>query len=169
MPEVTISSMSGGISLQTLQPGTLAPLSLLAGAGLAIMVLAADSNAVTSEPPPRSMFTQSTAGPSHVDFGPQDVLADTFRALAAQWIADTSTFSSDLGSFVMHWAYQRIIGLGPPAVPFVLAELVRHPDHWGWALSAITGENPVPAEAEGDIEAIAEAWIRWGRARNLIS
>jgi hypothetical protein len=102
-------------------------------------------------------------------FEPQGAIEAKFEALARQWVADTTTFSSDFGSIVMHWAYQRIIGLGPPVVPLILAELVRSPDHWGWALSAITGENPVPPEEEGDVEATAAAWIAWGRARGLVS
>jgi hypothetical protein len=54
-------------------------------------------------------------------------------------------------------------------VPAILAELQRSPGHWGPALSAITGERPVPNEAEGDVEAITEAWLDWGRAHGLVA
>ena len=64
--------------------------------------------------------------------------------------------------------YQRIIGMGSQVVPLLLAELERRPDHWGWALEMITGENPVPAEAEGKLKMIAQAWVDWGRARRLV-
>lgn len=65
-------------------------------------------------------------------------------------------------------AYQRIIGMGDRAVPLILAELEREagdPDHWGWALHAITGDDPIPEEAAGDTVQIARAWLDWGRAR----
>ena len=70
---------------------------------------------------------------------------------------------------VMHPAYQRIIGMGRRAVPLLLGELEKKPGHWFWALNAIAGENPVPAEAEGKLGDMAQAWLGWGRERGLIS
>ena len=57
------------------------------------------------------------------------------------------------------FSYQRIIGLGPKVVPLILVELQKETDHWFWALEAITGENPVPKEDAGDVEASARGWI----------
>jgi hypothetical protein len=59
----------------------------------------------------------------------------------------------------MHPAYQQIIGLGPAGVPLLLRELEREPDHWFWALRAITGEDPVPEEARGRLREMAAAWL----------
>jgi hypothetical protein len=98
-----------------------------------------------------------------------DAIKAQFELLAAQWVAETTSSSSDYWHYVSHWTYQMIIGMGWDVVPLILESLRRTPDHWGWALEVVTGENPVPAEAAGDIEAIAEAWINWGRARNLVS
>jgi hypothetical protein len=64
--------------------------------------------------------------------------------------------------------YQRIIGMGPPAVSLILEELRREPDHWFWALEAITEENPVPPEAMGKVRLMAEVWTRWGEEQGLI-
>lgn len=64
--------------------------------------------------------------------------------------------------------YQQIIGLGSLAVPLILRELDRDLDHWFWALSAITHENPIPSDEEGDLEAMRKRWIAWGRERNFI-
>lgn len=61
----------------------------------------------------------------------------------------------------MHPAYQQIIGMGREAVPLILRDLQRRPDHWCWALAHITGEDPVPAE-------VAEAWLDWGRQNSHI-
>jgi len=63
----------------------------------------------------------------------------------------------------MHPAYQRIIGMGKDAIPIVLNEMSVRPGHWFWALRAITGENPVPAGHAGNIKAMSEDWIEWGR------
>ena len=63
--------------------------------------------------------------------------------------------------------YQRIIGLGWPAVSLILQELHREPDQWFWALEAITEENPVPHEAAGNVSLMAQAWIEWGAKLGL--
>jgi hypothetical protein len=61
----------------------------------------------------------------------------------------------------LHPAYQRIIGLGPAAVPLLLRELEHRPDHWFWALKSITGQDP--AEGTDSIGEAARAWMKWGR------
>lgn len=62
----------------------------------------------------------------------------------------------------MHPAYQRIIGMGDAAVPLILQELERSPDHWFWALNAITGADPVPESRRGVMSEMVKAWLEWG-------
>jgi hypothetical protein len=60
--------------------------------------------------------------------------------------------------------YQQIMGIGPDAVPLILAELESEgddPDQWFWALRAITGANPVKPEDQGDFVKMAQAWFEW--------
>ena len=71
-----------------------------------------------------------------------DALAHRFYSLTATWRRETALRSS-VTAIAMHPAYQQIIGLGEPALPLIFGELRREPDHWFWALGAITGENPV--------------------------
>lgn len=85
-----------------------------------------------------------------------------FRELADAWKRD-SVFSSSVQQIAMHPAYQKIVGMGPCAVGMILRDLQDQPDHWFWALHAITGENPVPEESQGKIDEMAKAWINWGR------
>ena len=59
-------------------------------------------------------------------------------------------------------AYQAIIRMGKPAIPFILDELRREPDHWFVALKQITGEDPIPEEARGNMRGMADAWLKWG-------
>jgi hypothetical protein len=86
-----------------------------------------------------------------------------FYSLAKTWQEETRYVSS-VHDMVLHPAYQQIIGMGKEALPFLFQELKRQPDHWFWALRAITGEDPVPPEEKGDVEAMTWRWLRWGAA-----
>jgi hypothetical protein len=94
-------------------------------------------------------------------------LAKQFQALAEEWRSAVALLSSST-AMRAHPAYQAIIALGPPVVPLLLQELQRDRTHWFEALSAITGEDPVPREDWGNIPAMAAAWLAWGRDRHLI-
>lgn len=96
-----------------------------------------------------------------------DLCEGVFTALAERWKAETEFLSSP-DEIAAHWAYQRIVQLGAPMVPLVLRELRREPHLWFAALRALTGANPVPAEARGKVSAMADAWVRWGEANQLI-
>ncbi len=83
-----------------------------------------------------------------------------FDQLTLEWREGTA-FTPSLADIVAHPSYLRIIGMGREALPYILNELRRAPDHWHWALFSITGENPVPREASGDLEKMREAWLSW--------
>ncbi len=87
-----------------------------------------------------------------------------FNALATQWKADRGP-TSFVAEMAMHPAYQQIIGLGMDAVPLLLRELKRNPDHWFWALKSITAEDPVPPEDRGKVDRMARHWLEWGQQR----
>lgn len=90
-----------------------------------------------------------------------------FQLLADQWRKERGATSS-ITQMMLCSAYQQIIGMGERAIPFILTALRSegdNPDHWGWALHAITGEDPIPPEATGDTVKIAQAWLDWGRYR----
>jgi hypothetical protein len=85
-----------------------------------------------------------------------------FNTLAEEWRAETRMLSL-VTQKSMHPAYQRIIGMGRPVVPLILRDLEQKPDHWFWALRAITGDNPVKSEQRGRMKLMAQAWIQWGK------
>lgn len=89
-------------------------------------------------------------------------VAAEFNRLAREWKEDTA-FESSPTRLALHPAYQRIIGLGRRALPLILTELRQEPGHWFWALRSIAGENPVPSEMVGDVEAMRRLWLDWGR------
>ncbi|HLN32081.1 MAG TPA: hypothetical protein VK395_30400 [Gemmataceae bacterium] len=93
-----------------------------------------------------------------------NVTALKFVELSETWKKDTE-YLSKLSKKVMHPAYQRIIGMGRDAIPFILNDLKEDPADWFWALTAITGENPVAEASAGKVEEMAKAWLLWGRER----
>ena len=88
-----------------------------------------------------------------------------FRRLADQWLRETE-HSSSLKKACMHPAYQRIIGMGIVVVPYLLRELEQRPNHWFWALNAITEEDP--AQTEDSFEGAKTAWLQWGREKGYL-
>ena len=85
-----------------------------------------------------------------------------FQSLREQWESETAFTASVMDRFV-HGAYQQIIGMGPGVLGDILRALEESPDHWFWALSAISGED-----AAVGTETFAEArdrWLEWGRER----
>ena len=90
-----------------------------------------------------------------------------FQRLSAEW-KDSSRYLSNTTQMVMLPAYQRIVGMGWPAVPLILEELQREPDQWFWALEAITEHNPIPASLAGKVTEMAECWIDWGLEQGLV-
>ncbi len=87
-----------------------------------------------------------------------------FRTLAEQWERETK-FTSSLRDIVSNKSYREIIALGPPAIPLILANLRARPQGWFWALTAITGENPVRPEHRGNLVAMAGDWLVWGAGK----
>ena len=86
---------------------------------------------------------------------------ETFERLADEWERDRPR-GVDIAQMTKHPAYQRIVAMGQPAVPWLLHRLATKPDHWFVALSAITGAKPVPPESRGRIKEMVQAWLGWG-------
>lgn len=93
-------------------------------------------------------------------------VSEEFRKHAEIWERETR-YTSSLQEMSMHSSYQHIIGLGPEVVPSILHELQRHPNHWFWALNAITGEDP--ALGETTLTGAAQAWLAWGKEKGIIT
>src|SRR5260370_26385465 len=85
-----------------------------------------------------------------------------FQSLVRQWKEERGP-SSSTTELAMCPSYQRIIGLGPAVVPLLLRSLERAPDHWFWALKAITRADPVPPPHRGQVRDRAQDWLACGR------
>lgn len=53
--------------------------------------------------------------------------------------------------------------MGSPIIPLLLRELQKSSGHWHRALRQITGADPVPVAARGNMDKAAQAWLRWGK------
>jgi hypothetical protein len=89
-----------------------------------------------------------------------------FQRLMNEWRAARGV-ASTVAKIAIHPAYQQIIGMGEGALPLIFRELEREPDHWFWALQAITGEDPVPLADQGRPRDMARAWLQWASQRNI--
>jgi hypothetical protein len=88
-----------------------------------------------------------------------------FNTLAEQWYNETGMISM-LHKKVMHPSYQKIIGMGKDALPFIFRELKERRGHWLWALCAITGEDP--AESKNKFAEAVNAWLEWGKTHGYL-
>jgi hypothetical protein len=93
---------------------------------------------------------------------PAESVEERFRRLEATWLAEVG-YSSSSTVLRGHPAFQEIIAMGEAVVPFMLRDLAERPRLWVWALSQITGADPVPPSARGNIAEMSAAWLRWGR------
>src|SRR5438067_10895994 len=81
-----------------------------------------------------------------------------FNEFSQQWYLETGMMSM-LHKKAMHRAYQKIIGMGKPALPFNFRELKLRRGHWLWALCAITGEDA--AKPNDNFRQAVDAWLKW--------
>jgi hypothetical protein len=98
-----------------------------------------------------------------------EMLSHRFGKLVMAWKQASGAMSS-ITAMVAVPQYQEIIGIGKAVVPLILAQLEREgdqPDMWFPALKAITHENPVSPGDQGDMVAMAKAWIEWGQVNSV--
>lgn len=93
-----------------------------------------------------------------------DELERIFCHLVQKMLSETRSESSTQ-RIAMHPAYQQIIGLGQPAVPFLLREIERKSGRWFWAMKSITREDPVPVSDRGRTKKMVDAWLTWGKQK----
>jgi hypothetical protein len=120
---------------------------------------------VVNEQETSAVGSDETIIPPEVSKSSHNQAQALFHRLANEW-REATLFTSAVDRMVMHRAYQRIIGLGPIAIPLILRELRREPELWFWALNALTGEDV--AAGEETVEGAARRWIEWGVSRGYI-
>ena len=94
-------------------------------------------------------------------------LAARFHELADRW-EDESMFLSNSGHALALPSYDAIVKLGDQAVPLILKRMQTQGGHWYHALHDITKADPVNPADHGNVAAIQQAWLRWGRDHGRI-
>jgi hypothetical protein len=89
-------------------------------------------------------------------------LEKEFSRLANVWYQETRMLSF-IRQKAVHPCYQRIIGMGKDALPFIFREMSKGKGDWIWALESITrlDKNPVPANAT--FKEARDIWLQWGK------
>lgn len=137
--------------------------------GTAWQILGMSSAAETTSSGAVICWSDSLRGLARASSRPAPGLAGPaaeFDRLTAAWRAETAG-APFVMTRVMHWAYQRIIGMGSAALPLIFADLERAPDHWFWALTAITGTDA--AEGLDDMQSASSAWLGWARQHGYLA
>ena len=116
---------------------------------------------LNSEPHVRGLGYNQYADELDDDYAAPSLDQETFERLADEWERDRPR-GVDIAQMTRHPAYQRIIAIGTPAVPWLLQRLATKPNHWFVALSTITGARPVPPESRGRVKEMTQAWLDWG-------
>lgn len=112
----------------------------------------------------------------------EQLLADYYKPISTRWMSPAIRFLdlkekweietgmlSSITEIAMHPSYQQIIGIGPVAIPLILKEMSERPNYWFWALKAITGEDPIDPQSRGNIAAMTEDWLNWGRTQRYFA
>jgi hypothetical protein len=97
----------------------------------------------------------------------QETIEQQVMRLLKTWRLETAYLSSSTQRHA-HPAYQEIIQLGASALPSLFRDLEQTRDgHLSKALTMITGAHPIPVEARGKIEQIADLWLAWAQNNGL--
>ena len=91
-----------------------------------------------------------------------ELLVERFESLAHKWEMETMNISSPHQK-MRQKEMREIVKMGLAAVPLILKRIEDKGGFWFLALFEITGQNPVPTSAAGNLKKVNDAWIRWGR------
>lgn len=86
------------------------------------------------------------------------VVKALFETYAEAWSEETR-YASSVEQIVLNLNYQKIIGLGPQAVPLIMGRLRHTVGHWFWALTAIVGEDK--GVGTTTLEEARQRWLAW--------
>ena len=95
-------------------------------------------------------------------FQPSTNVRRRFEELAAAWHKAVGHHSSSTLRN-KHPTYQEIVRLGPEVVPLLLQDMEKNHTHWFAALRQLTGADPIPDSAAGNIPKMVEAWLHWAK------
>ena len=97
----------------------------------------------------------------------EPAVRERFRELADLWEEETLFFSfADRAA--RHPACREIVSMGEAAIPLILERLQSWAGEWFSPLEEITGINPVNPDDYGNVPAMTESWVEWGRLNGYV-
>ena len=112
--------------------------------------------------PGRAIFPEAENPRQLLPISQTAFVEERFNILKDAWKKDVSE-SSSMEFMALHPSYQQIIGMA--VIPYIIEELKTDIDHWFWALCFITGENPVQEKNIGNLDLMAQDWIKWNEKK----
>ena len=96
------------------------------------------------------------------------------KKLATEWKRNRKP-TSFVEQMIQCPHYQEIIEISKisyankeQVILFILMELQTDLDHWFFALTELTGENPIDEQSRGKLPAMANCWLKWGEEKGYI-
>ena len=123
------------------------------------LTLSAYYSPVTVKQDDSKQFIFNNTAKSYFFIDRSESIDNIFNDYYDQWHNETKYLSSPIMFENKH--YRNIILLGMSVVPSIIKKLKETPAHLFEALVEITGEDPVPENHWGDIEEMAQDWIKW--------
>ena len=148
------------------QIATVTCATMLAAGAAAVYSAPQEINASTSFSCPVGMVYESV----ETSIDPALARWVEFQTLRRQWLQERGARAS-AADMAMTPSYLNIIGMGPDVVPDILRQLRSEgdrPEHWFFALAAITRDNPVPLQSRGKVREMAKAWLEWGQTKEYV-
>ena len=96
--------------------------------------------------------------------------AERFREHSELWQRETMHMSSPMQR-MEHPSYQAILGLAmhnrDEVVHLLIRDMTENSREWFWALSYLTGENPINRKDAGNLDKMIASWQKWAKDRKL--
>jgi hypothetical protein len=109
----------------------------------------------------QDISTSALNVPVQIEDDEPETMEAQFNRLADAWEDETKLLSS-MNRIVTNKAHLQIVAMGPDVVPLILKRMRGKPGWWFEALRFLTGQDPVPDSARGRLDAMTEAWLKWG-------
>jgi len=111
------------------------------------------------EPTPTAP-TRNFYSPSAIDY------VDQFYRRSNDWLNAIGPMSAMMDMMSLP-SFRDLVAMGEKVVPLILQEIRHRPSFLFLVLHEITGENPIPPTARGNIGEMISAWLSWGERNNI--
>ena len=96
---------------------------------------------------------------------------ERFHEASKKWYEGTCYLSSP-SQIMAHPSFHECMALAEEnkalTIKLMLEELRDHRIHWFWALTKLTGDNPIPQEHAGYVVKMCNDWVEWGVEKSYL-